>query len=93
VSDYLTVQEVADVMRCEHRTVRRAIKARELKAAMIGGRWLIRREAVDEWFDRRAKTPAARPVVSPRRARATRLLYSQQTGSVARLKAIEREAT
>jgi hypothetical protein len=29
----LTVQEVADRMRCEHRTVRRAIRSGELEAA------------------------------------------------------------
>ncbi|MGO9754710.1 MAG: helix-turn-helix domain-containing protein [Solirubrobacteraceae bacterium] len=94
VSEYLTVSEVAELLRCEHRTVRRAIRARELKAAMIGGRWLIRRDAVDDWFDRQAKTPAERGTVpTPRRARATRSLSSQQPGSVARLRAIEREAT
>jgi len=41
----LTVQEVAERMRCEHRTVRRAIKTGELEAALIGGRWIIRAAA------------------------------------------------
>jgi excisionase family DNA binding protein len=31
----LTVQEVAERMRCEHRTVRRAIRSGELEAALI----------------------------------------------------------
>lgn len=47
----LTVQEVAERMRCEHRTVRRAIKSGELEAALIGGKWLVREEAVDSGFD------------------------------------------
>ncbi|MGZ6612731.1 MAG: helix-turn-helix domain-containing protein [Solirubrobacteraceae bacterium] len=36
-------------MRCEHRTVRRAIRSGELEAAFIGGRWLVREETVDDW--------------------------------------------
>jgi excisionase family DNA binding protein len=48
---YLTVQEVADRMRCEHRTVRRAIRSGEVQAARIGGRWLIPEDAVDAWFE------------------------------------------
>ncbi len=46
----LTIQEVAERMRCEHRTVRRAIRSGELEAALIGGKWLVREEAVDDWF-------------------------------------------
>ena len=37
MSAILTVQEVAQRMRCEHRTVRRAIRSGELEAAFIGG--------------------------------------------------------
>jgi excisionase family DNA binding protein len=44
----LTIQEVAERMRCEHRTVRRAIRSGELEAALIGGKWLVREEAVDD---------------------------------------------
>jgi excisionase family DNA binding protein len=50
----LTIQEVAERMRCEHRTVRRAIKSGELEAALIGGKWLVREEALDAWFRSRA---------------------------------------
>ncbi len=53
----LTVVEVAERMRCEHRTVRRAIRSGELEAALIGGRWLVREEAVDEWFRSRCAAP------------------------------------
>jgi excisionase family DNA binding protein len=53
----LTVQEVAARMRCEHRTVRRAIRSGELEAALIGGKWLVREEAVLEWFRSRCAPP------------------------------------
>jgi len=53
----LTVQEVAQRMRCEHRTVRRAIRSGELEVALIGGKWLVREEAVDDWFRSRCASP------------------------------------
>ena len=53
----LTIQEVAERMRCEHRTVRRAIRSGELEAALIGGKWLVREEAVDDWFRSRCAPP------------------------------------
>jgi excisionase family DNA binding protein len=89
VSNYLTVQEVAERMRCEHRTVRRAIRAGHLEAAMIGGRWLIRDGAVDAWVDaraHRANAPSPQTRTSSRPSRTTR---PERAGSVARLKAIE----
>jgi excisionase family DNA binding protein len=85
----LTVQEVAEHMRCEHRTVRRAIRSGELEAALIGGKWLVREDAVEEWFRSRCAVPnpfalsprAGRPRNDSRRPEAT--------GSVERLRAIE----
>ena len=63
-SEFLTVQEVANLVRCEHRVVRKAIHRGELEAAMIGGRWLIREEAVNAWFETKRNV---RPGVAPRR--------------------------
>lgn len=57
MSRFLTVQEVADQMRCEHRTVRRAIKRGELEAALIGGRWLVREV---RWRRGSSRAPAVR---------------------------------
>jgi excisionase family DNA binding protein len=51
---YLTIQEVAQLARCEHRTVRRAIRSGELNASLIGWRWIVREGAVEAWFDARA---------------------------------------
>ena len=85
----LTIQEVAELMRCEHRTVRRAIRSGELEAALIGGKWLVREEAVDEWFRSRCVPP--NPFTQPRPARAQRVRSKgpDGTASVERLKAME----
>ena len=85
----LTVQEVAERMRCEHRTVRRAIRSGELEAAFIGGRWLVREEAVDAWFRSRCATPT--PFSQSPRARTPRegTRRSDATASVERLQAME----
>lgn len=85
--DFLTIEEVADLMRCEHRTVRRAIMAGEVEAAMIGGRYLIRRAAVEAWFDAKRAHPAPR-ASAPRRTRQARV-HDEAPGSIARLRAIE----
>jgi excisionase family DNA binding protein len=88
----LTIQEVAERMRCEHRTVRRAIKSGELEAALIGGRWLIREEAVDDWFEARC---AAASLFSPpvrRRARRANATPPDRVASVERLRAMEGDA-
>jgi excisionase family DNA binding protein len=85
----LTVQEVAERMRCEHRTVRRAIKSGELEAALIGGKWLVREEAVDAWFRSRCASPD--PFSRPTTARARRASSKRSDGaaSVERLQAME----
>ena len=85
----LTVQEVAERMRCEHRTVRRAIRSGELEAALIGGRWLVREEAVDAWF--RARCASSSPFPRSPRPRAPRSGSGRSggTASVERLQAME----
>jgi excisionase family DNA binding protein len=85
----LTVQEVAVRMRCEHRTVRRAIRSGELEAALIGGKWLVREEAVDAWFRSRCAGPS--PFSQPPRSRPKRVgsRGSDIAASVERLQAME----
>jgi excisionase family DNA binding protein len=85
MSAYLTIQEVAEQMRCEHRTVRRAINNNELAAAMIGGKWLIRQDEVDAWFDSQCATPARPPAPRRRRKKAS----AGVSDSVARIRAME----
>lgn len=90
MSAFLTVDEVAERMRCEHRTVRRAIHAGELEAAMIGGKWLVREEAVDAWFEaraHRAKFPVSETRQRPPRAPSP--AGRDRVGSRDRLKAME----
>jgi excisionase family DNA binding protein len=90
MSAILTVQEVAERMRCEHRTVRRAIRSGELEAALIGGKWLVREEAVDDWFRSRCASPKPFPY-SPRvRTPRTGSRRPDGTASVERLQAMER---
>jgi excisionase family DNA binding protein len=87
-SPYLIVQEVADLARCEHRTVRRAIKDGDLKASLIGGRWIVRDTAVEDWIEACANhrpTPAAARRRSRKRARPAGPV---RPGSVADLEAI-----
>ncbi len=89
-SPYLTVQEVAELARCEHRTVRRAIQAGKLKASLIGGRWIVRDSAVEEWIEGCGNHAA--PIANtsqPRRPRmGEQARGSMRPGSVADLEAI-----
>jgi excisionase family DNA binding protein len=85
----LTVQEVAERMRCEHRTVRRAIKSGELEAALIGGRWLVREEAVDVWFRSRCARPSTFSQSMQARTRRASTNRPDGVASVERLRAME----
>jgi excisionase family DNA binding protein len=91
---YLTIQEVAQLARCEHRTVRRAIRSGELNASLIGGRWIVREDAVEAWFEARANhriLSVSRVGVAPtRRSRPQPSAKSgpPRPGSVADLEAI-----
>jgi excisionase family DNA binding protein len=85
----LTVQEVAERMRCEHRTVRRAIKSGELEAALIGGKWLVREEAVDVWFRSRCILPKPFSQSAQARGRRASSKRPDRAASVERLRAME----
>ena len=89
-SPYLTVQEVAELARCEHRTVRRAIQAGQLKASLVGGRWIVKDSAVEEWIEGCANslsTTARTP--QPRRTQTREQTRGHiRPGSVADLEAI-----
>lgn len=90
-SPYLTVQEVAELARCEHRTVRRAITSGELKASLIGGRWIVKDSAVEEWIEgcanerRPSMTDSSGRRLPPKRAQSASLA---RPGSVPDLEAI-----
>jgi excisionase family DNA binding protein len=85
----LTVQEVAELARCEHRSVRRAINAGRLRAFRPTRKLLVREDDAHAWIEsRRAVGRADRTLARPER-RATRPTPASAVGSVARLQAIE----
>lgn len=91
MSPYLTVQEVAELARCEHKAVRRAIRQGALRAFQPAKRLLIREDDARAWIESRLvagmPTPSPR-LPSPRPGSTAR----QRTGSVAALREIERKA-
>ena len=46
----LTLQEAAQALRCQERSVRRFIQEKGLPARVVGGRWLISPAALDAWL-------------------------------------------
>jgi excisionase family DNA binding protein len=84
---YLTVREVAALPRCEHKFVRRAIDAGDLRAFMVAGKLLVRDDDARTWIE-------SRPVKRGTRAPTTAHLRARSgPGSVAKLREMEREAT
>jgi len=51
----LTLQEAAQVLRLNPRTVRGYIQRGEIEAGIIGGRWRFRRAALDSFFAKAAR--------------------------------------
>jgi excisionase family DNA binding protein len=90
-SPYLTVREVAELARCEHKAVRRAITAGRLRAFQPVNRLLIREDDARAWIEGRLVTQAAE--CQPARRRASSSSRAAARGSVADLKAIERQVT
>lgn len=62
--DYLSAQEAARLVGCHHRTIRRAIDARQLPAFKRGNEWRIRRADLEAWWQEPLHTtpPDPRPV-------------------------------
>ena len=87
---YLTVEEVAQLARCEHKTVRRAIRGGALIAYKPAGRLLIREDYARMWIEGRRveHTPAHAAQAVPRLAS-----RSSVEARVARLDTMHREAT
>jgi excisionase family DNA binding protein len=48
---FLTIAEVAEILRLHPRTVREYVRRGELQGRLIGGRWRFRRKDVDAFFD------------------------------------------
>lgn len=43
---YYTIEEVAEILKVHHTTIRRAIKQNRLPAFKIGTKWLIKKETI-----------------------------------------------
>jgi excisionase family DNA binding protein len=91
VSPYMTVQEVAQLARCEHKAVRRAIRQRALRAFRPAKRLVIREDDTTALIESRVVvvTPTPTPSLPSARARST---SRPRVGSVAALREMEREA-
>lgn len=83
---YLTIEEVAELGRVSHKTVRRAISSGALQAFKPGLRWVIREADAVDWIEAH---PAVAAVPRARRPRASR----PAAGSVSRLRELERAHT
>lgn len=44
---FYTIDEVSDILKVHHTTIRRAIKEDRLKAFRIGKKWLIKKEDIE----------------------------------------------
>jgi excisionase family DNA binding protein len=52
----LTLREAAEILRLSTRTVREYVQRGEIEARIIGGRWRLRREALDAFFANAPRT-------------------------------------
>lgn len=84
--DYLTVEEAAELARCDHKTIRRAIHSERLRAFRPANRLLIREPDVRAWIESRTASSSAR--TRPPRMRRGR---PPAPGSVAALRALDSE--
>ena len=84
---YLTVREVADLARCEHKAVRRAIATGQLVAFQPALKLLVREADARAWIESRPVRARLQQV-----ERAHRPGRRPGPGSVADLREMEREA-
>lgn len=65
MDQHLTVKEVADALRVDHKTIRRLISEGKLPAVKVAGTIRISEEGLRDYLDRAAitKTPVAKPAV------------------------------
>jgi repressor LexA len=51
-SDILTLQEVAEYLKVDERTVYRMVKSKELPAFKVRNQWRFKKEAIDNWIEK-----------------------------------------
>ena len=74
MEQYLTVQEVAELARCEHKAVRRAIRQGTLRAFRPTKRLLIREDDATAWIEGRLAADYEPAIAAP--PRPTRVTWS-----------------
>jgi len=52
VSDILTLQEVAEYLKVDERTVYRMVKSKQLPAFKVRNQWRFKKEAIDNWIEK-----------------------------------------
>ena len=50
--EFITVEELATVLKVSPRTIQRIIKRKQLSAIRIGRQWRFRREWVEKWLEK-----------------------------------------
>jgi excisionase family DNA binding protein len=66
---FYTVQELAELLKVSHKTIRKPIKSHKLEAVKVEGRIRISREAFEDYLQRNL---AGRPGTSTKAAKKTR---------------------
>lgn len=47
--EYLTIDQVAELLKVSAKTIRRLVRRRELPGFKVGGQWRLKRADIDEW--------------------------------------------
>lgn len=89
-ADYLTIEEAAELARCNPKTLRTAVHDGELRAFRPVKRLLFKDEDLRSWIEAKSATGTAARSTPASRARKTR---RPAAGSVQSLKAIEARLT
>ena len=55
--EYLTLKNVADLLKLSEKTIYRLAQAGELPAFKAGGQWRFRRSDIDRWAETQTRPP------------------------------------
>jgi len=50
--EFVTVEELADLLKVNPRTIQRIVRRKEIPAIRVGRQWRFRREWVGEWLEK-----------------------------------------
>jgi len=55
-NEYLTIDQVAELLNVSAKTIRRLVRRSELPGFKVGGQWRIKRADIDEWVAAQKRT-------------------------------------